>query len=536
MDSKKLFMLGFTAAGGAASMLTGCTDKQEEKRMNIIYIMCDDHSYQTISAYDNRYIETPNIDRIAEMGATFTRSYVANSLSGPSRACMITGKHSFANGFLDNETTFDGDQQTFPKLLQQAGYQTAMVGKWHLVSRPQGFDFWKILNGQGEYYNPNILSATDTVKMTGYATDVITDIALDWIDGRDKEKPFCLLLHHKAPHRSWEPDIQDLELFSDTDFPLPDNFYDDYEGRTAAGLSEMSIAEDMGLTRDLKIKPEVIGEPARPRMGMFRDRYTPEQRAAWNAHYDRVNEEFAKADPQGEELVQWKFNQYMRDYLRCITSVDRNVGRVLDYLEENNLMDNTVIVYTSDQGFYMGEHGWFDKRFMYEESMRTPMLVYYPGGVKGEVDHLVQNIDHAATFLEVAGVEVPSDIHGESLLPIYKGKNPKKWRDALYYHYYEFPSEHAVRKHFGIRTDRYKLIRFYWDERDEKKIDRAWGLKDREMALQQVNEWELYDLQEDPGEMNNIYGQPGTEELTATLKAKLKDLQASYGEAEFWCE
>jgi len=533
----------------AVGAVTGCSPRKGDaaKPMNIVYIMCDDHSYQTISAYDTRYINTPNIDRLANEGVRFNNSFVANSLSGPSRACIITGKHSFTNGFLDNSTTFDGDQQTYPKLLQQAGYQTACIGKWHLVSEPQGFDYWSILIGQGQYYNPDLISMGDTLQYHGYATNVITDVALDWLDGRDPDKPFCLLIQQKAPHRSWEPDSQDYDEFSDVDFPLPANYHDDYATRRAAGLAEMSITEDMGLYRDLKVwyenDPNVqasftypgMRNQSRPKYSVTR-RYDQEQLAAFEAHYDKVNEEFAKEKPQGEDLVQWKFNQYMRDYLRCIRSVDRNVGRVYDYLKEHDLLENTIIVYTSDQGFYMGEHGWFDKRFMYEESFRTPLIIRYPGGKKGEINQLVQNIDYGPTFLDLAGLDVPEDMHGVSFLPLLKGKNPKNWRTGLYYHFYEFAGEHAVRKHFGLRTDRYKLIRYYSDASDEEIIDnnRAWGMKNYENARIRVEDWELFDLQNDPSEMTNIYGQPGTESVTAELKAQLKELQASYGEAQFW--
>lgn len=528
MDKKRSLLLG-SLAGSALFSVVGCTVKQENKPLNIIYIMCDDHSYQTISAYDGRYIQTPNIDRIAQMGARFTNSFVSNSLSGPSRACLLTGKHSFANGFINNETRFNPSQQTFPKLLQGAGYQTAVVGKWHLVSAPEGFDFWKILDGQGQYYNPDILSAADTVRYEGYATDVVTDIALDWLESRDSEKPFCLLLHHKAPHRAWEPDVKDLDLFAETEFPLPDNFFDDYSGRQAAALAEMGVVGDLRMLEDLKIYRQ--GKDGVQKY--YTGRFTDEQRGKWDAHYDAVNEEFQSDAPVGKELVQWKFNRYMRDYLRCIASVDRNVGRVLDYLEQKGLLENTVVVYTSDQGFYMGEHGWFDKRFMYEESMRTPLLVYYPEGVRGDIDLAVQNIDYAPTFAQIAGLDLPEDMHGLSLLPLLKGEESPCWRDGVYYHYYEYPAEHAVRKHFGIRTDRYKLIRFYSDSTDAARVGRAW-LKDKEKALKEVNEWELYDLQEDPSEMNNIYGQEGTEELVADLKRRLKTLQAQYGESHFW--
>lgn len=510
-------VLCISLAGSAMFSLSGCNDKKEaDKPMNILYIMCDDHSYQTISAYDSRYINTPNIDRIASDGVRFTNSFVANSISGPSRACMLTGKHSLANGFTDNKSSFDGSQQTFPKLLQQQGYETAVIGKWHLTSEPTGFDHWDILIGQGDYYNPTFIRNGEKVQREGYATNVTTDLALEWLEnGRDAEKPFCLLLHHKAPHRTWMPDTCDLDLFSDKDFKLPETFYDDYAGRMAAAGQRMSISKDMDLVYDLKLadkENEIHSNPALEQAGRaIYNRMDSAQKAAWDAHYDKVIAQFKAANLSGKSLDEWKFRQYMRDYLRVITSVDRNVGRVLDYLEEKGLMDNTLIVYTSDQGFYMGEHGWFDKRFMYEESFRTPLLMRIPGGVKGDISAMVQNIDYAPTFLELAGAAVPEDIHGCSLLPLLKGEEWSPNREALYYHYYEFPDEHAVRPHYGVRTDKHKLIHFYGD----------------------VDSWELFDLNNDPYELNNIYAKEGTEQLTDSLKGILCRLQQLYGEDEY---
>ena len=550
---KKTFPLLPAVSGiTVLTALTGCTSRapqptadEPSKPMNILYIMCDDHSYQTISAYDQRFILTPNIDRIAADGVRFTNSFVANSLSGPSRACMLTGKHSHANGFTDNTVTFDGSQQTFPKLLQKAGYETAMIGKWHLVSQPTGFDYWDILVGQGMYYNPEFICNGQKVQRTGYATNITTELALDWLENKhDKSKPFCLLLHHKAPHRTWMPDSCDMELFSDRDFPLPDTFWDDYDGRPAAAAQEMHILRDMDLVYDLKLadkEGEIHGGGLE---GWGRTMYTsllnPNQKAFWDRHYDPVIEtfkdSFLRVAPNGSEetmspanggmkadarrLAQWKYNQYMRDYLRVITSIDRNVGRVLDYLEENGLMENTLIVYTSDQGFYMGEHGWFDKRFMYEESFRTPLLARLPGGRKGDIRQLVQNIDYAPTFLELAGVPIPDDIQGVSLLPLLQGRHPRHWRKALYYHYYEYPAEHAVRRHYGIRDSRYKLIHFYPATLDGIKV------KDT------IDNWELYDLKNDPQELHNLYGQPGTERLTRRLMKKLHKLQEQYDAPE----
>ena len=494
------------------SLLSLSCFSEEKKPMNILFIMSDDHSYQTISAYDNRYIETPNIDRISDEGMRFTKGFVANSISGPSRACVMTGKHSHVNGFMDNSDQFDGSQQTFPQLLQKAGYETAVIGKWHLGTDPIGFDYWKILIGQGDYYNTPFIDNGKRVKSSGYATNVTTDIALEWLGSRDKKaKPFCLMLHHKAPHRTWMPDTVDLSLYKDAVFPIPANFYDNYEGRVAAQNQKMSIDKDMDLIYDLKLadKENEIHSDSKGLENAGRRMYTrlnPAQKAAWDRHYDRVIEKFKKANLSGKALAEWKYQQYMKDYLRVITSVDRNIGRVLDYLEENKLSENTVVVYTSDQGFYMGEHGWFDKRFMYEESFRTPLLIRMPNGKNGDCDQLVQNIDFAPTFLDIAGVKVPKDMHGESLLPLLKGKKAKKWRKGLYYHYYEHPSEHSVNKHYGVRTDRYKLIYFYGD----------------------VDAWELYDLKNDPSEMNNIYGQVGTEKITKELFSELERLEKQY--------
>lgn len=513
--TKKFICLSM--AGTAIMPFASCGDKKAEKPMNILYIMCDDHSYQTLSAYDTTYIKTPNIDRIAADGVRFTNSFVANSISGPSRACMLTGKHSLANGFTDNKSFFDGGQQTYPKLLQKQGYETAVIGKWHLTSEPTGFNYWDILIGQGDYYNPTFIKNGETVQRKGYATNVTTDLAIEWLDSiRDKSKPFCLLLHHKAPHRTWMPDTCDFELFADSNFPLPATFYDNYEGRKAAAEQKMSISKDMDIIYDLKMADKDSAIHSRPDLEEWGRRIyrtmDAEQKAAWDAHYDKVIEKFKAAGLKGKALDEWKFQQYMRDYLRVITSVDRNVGTVLDYLEENGLMDNTLIVYTSDQGFYMGEHGWFDKRFMYEESFRTPLLMRLPGGVKGDVTELVQNIDYAPTILALAGVEIPEDIHGESLLPLLKGEAWNPSRKALYYHYYEFPDEHAVRPHYGIRTERYKLIHFYGED---------------------YSEWELFDLATDKNELKNIYGTAGTEQLTDSLKSVLRELQVLYGEEQF---
>lgn len=499
----------------AVGSLSSCTQKKEAdaKPYNIVYIMTDDHTAQMISCYDKRYVETPNLDRIAQDGVRFTNSFVANSLSGPSRACMITGKHSCANEFYDNTTcVFDASQQTFPKLLQQAGYQTALVGKWHLESLPAGFDYWQIVPGQGDYYNPDFITQNnDTIQKHGYITRLITDDAIDWMEHeRDKARPFCLLIHHKAVHRNWMADTCDLALYEDKTFPLPDNFFDDYHNRPAAAAQEMGIVRDMDMIYDLKMLRPDKKSRLKSLYESFLGRMDEEQRRAWDKFYSPVIDDFYNRKPSGKELAEWKFQRYMRDYMKTLKSLDDNVGRVLDYLQEAGLSDNTLVVYTSDQGFYMGEHGWFDKRFMYEESMRTPLIMRLPKGFdrRGDIGEMVQNIDYAPTFLELAQVPVPDDIQGVSLLPLLKGEQPDDWRKALYYHFYEYPAEHMVKRHYGIRTERYKLIHFYDD----------------------IDCWELYDLQNDPTEMNNLYGQDSCMALVRELKTELRALQEQYND------
>ena len=490
---------------------TSCGSKDNPQGpYNIVYIMTDDHTAQMMSCYDKRYVSTPNLDRIARDGVRFTYSFVANSLSGPSRACMLTGKHSSENRFFDNSTcVFDAAQQTFPKLLQKAGYQTAVVGKWHLGSLPTGFDYWEVIPGQGDYYNPSFITMQqDTIVERGYLTNIITDKRLEWIDKRDKQRPFCILIHHKAVHRNWFPELKYLNEYEDTTFPMPDTFYDDYEGRVAAAEQEMHILDDMDIIYDTKMLKDDVETHYKGAYLSFIGRLTPEERAQYDEAYAPIIKEFYEKQPQGKELAEWKYQRYMRDYAKVVKSLDDNVGRVLDYLKEQGLDKNTLVVYTSDQGFYMGEHGWFDKRFMYEESMRTPLIMDLPEGFdrKGDIVEMVQNIDYAPTFLELAGVDVPDDMHGESLVPLLKGESPKDWRSSLYYHFYEYPAEHMVKRHYGVRTDRYKLIHFYND----------------------IDEWELYDLHNDPQELNNLYGKEGYDEITKELRAELNRLQEQY--------
>ena len=414
-------------------------------------------------------------------------------------------------------------------MLQARGYQTGVVGKWHMKCDPKGFDFYHILWDQGEYYNPEFRSHDSQrkyVKEEGYATSLITDHAINFLEERDKEKPFCLLVHHKAPHRNWMPEPKYLDLYEDVEFPYPDTFKDDYATRTEpAHTQEMTIEKNMTLIYDLKVK-ELIGNEAYATewningLTASLDRMTEEQRAMWNAHYTPRNQKFISANLHGEELLRWKYQAYVKDYVRCIKSIDDEVGRLLDYLEKEGLMDNTVIVYTSDQGFYMGEHGWFDKRFMYEESFRTPLIIYHPKMKnRGVVNtDLVQNLDFAPTYLDIAGVEKPEAMSGTSLLPLLNGQTPEDWRQYLYYHYYDYPAQHRVRRHDGVADKRYKLIHFYGKGHGKDKA---------------VDCDELYDLETDPNELNNLYGNPAYQEVTDRLQNRLNEFRDALKVDEF---
>ncbi len=501
------------------------TSALAQQRPNILYIMTDDHTAQMMSCYDNRYVETPNLDRIARDGVRFVNSFVANSLSGPSRACMITGKHSHKNGFTNNEHgIFDGSQQTMPKLMQKAGYSTGLIGKWHLVSDPTGFDHYEIIPGQGEYYNPTFITM-DGQRHTekGYLTNLLTDKAISWMDEQQKtDKPFILFLHEKACHRDWLPELKYLRAYEDVTFPLPDNFDDDWDGRLAAQRQEMSIASNTDMTMDYDIKmfdPNVNTHLTATYLS-FIGRLESRERAIYDHFYDSLAVDFRSRHLTGRALKEFKFQRFMRDYAKVLKTFDDNVGRLLDYLDKTGLSENTLVVYTSDQGFYMGEHGWFDKRFMYEESFSTPLVMRMPTKwqgtlAKGDITEMVQNIDYAPTFLELAGAPIPEDIQGVSLLPLLRGEHPRNWRQSLYYHYYEYPAEHSVRRHYGVRTmDGWKLIHFY--------------PSDGERPAQQVDQWEMYNLNEDPTEMHNIYGQKGTEKQLKRLQKELVRLQKQY--------
>ncbi len=468
--------------------VTGAARAVAAQRPNIVWIFSDDHAPNAIGAYGGRLADcnlTPHIDRIAAQGIIFDRAYVGNSICAPSRATLLTGKHSHLNGKFTNGGGFNHDQQQFQKILQQHGYQTAMIGKIHLNGAMQGFDYWEVLPGQGRYTNPQFITAQGKTQYEGHSTDIVTDRALNWLEtGMDAGKPFMMMVHYKAPHRNWLPAERIIKEFRKRTFPEPETLFDDYSGRGAAAHEQaMSIAKTMRMSGDLKVKPG-------------------SERAAY----------LEKHKPEGQDLVRWKYQAYMQDYLGCVAGVDENIGRILAYLAEHDLEDNTVVMYSSDQGFYLGEHGWFDKRFMYEESFRCPLVVKWPGVVRpGQRNgDLVQNIDFAETFLDLAGAPIPDDMQGRSLVPLLRGETPGDWRRSLYYHYYEYPGAHSVRRHEGVFDGRHKLIRFY-----------GLGVPDGE-------EWELFDLDTDPREMTSIYGAPAQAAKIAELKAELKRLRAVY--------
>ena len=491
-----------------------CATKVAHKQPNIVFIMSDDHAYQAISAYGHGMNSTPNIDRIAQEGAIFKKGFVSNSICAPSRAVMLTGKHSHINGKVDNIQSFDWDQDNFAKSLQKAGYQTALVGKIHMDGLPQGFDYSNVLPGQGHYYNPEFIENGIKRQIPGYVTKITTDIALDWLENkREMDKPFLLLYHQKAPHRVWMPEKKYLELFDEKTFLPPSNFFDDYNGRPAAAAHEMGVEKDMDLVYDLKMldKEAVFQTKYRKHYQKMYDRMDAKQKKAWDHYYNPIIDKFKADSLEGKELALWKYDRYLKDYLRTIQSVDDGVGEVLDYLEENGLTENTIVVYTSDQGFYLGEHGWFDKRFMYEESFRTPVLMKYPNEIKAGtvIDEMIQNLDFAPTFLDYSGVEIPNDIQGESFRNLLLGEE-KEWRDAIYYTYYEYPGEHNVARHRGVRTDRYKLIHFYYD----------------------MDIWELYDLEKDPSEMHNVYNKPDYAKIQAAMHIKLNEVKEKYADTE----
>ncbi|MFD0715368.1 sulfatase [Paenibacillus sp. GCM10027626] len=454
------------------------------KQPNILFIMSDDHASHAISSYGSVINHTPNIDRIAEGGIRFDNCFCTNSICAPSRATILTGVYNHINGVKTLDDHLDGTMMNFPKLLQQAGYETAIIGKWHLGhggnSDPTGFHYWNVLPDQGDYFDPEFIEMGKTKRINGYVTDIITAMSIDWIKKRDKNKPFMLMCHHKAPHRSWLPSPKYADLYKDADIPEPPTFHDDYSTR-----AEAARAARMRIGRDL-LKKDVKGEP-----------------------------------PQNSspgQIKSWNYQRYIKDYLRCVASIDESVGLLLDTLQDEEIWNNTIVVYTSDQGFFLGDHGWFDKRFMYEESLRMPLLIQYPQEIKaGSVSRdMVLNVDFAATFLEAAGVAVPEEMQGRSMRPVWSGHTPPDWRTSMYYRYWmHLDKEHSVYSHYGIRTHDYKLIYYYADA-----LGTTGSLDERKPA-----EWELFDLKKDPCEMNNVYGAAEYASVIALLKQELLALQ-----------
>lgn len=507
--------------GMLAVLLTTVLYTQAQNRPNIIFILSDDHAYQATSAYGNKLVQTPNIDRIANAGALLNNNFVANSICGPSRATLLTGKYSHQNGYTLNEKRYDVNQTNFPALLQQGGYQTAWIGKLHLGSLPVGFDYFNILPGQGQYYNPEFINnQNDTIQYKGYVTNLISDFFFDWLQKRDTSKPFFAVVGEKATHREWLPDVQDLGAYDNIEFPLPDDFFDNYDSRLAAQDQDMTIDKTMLLDLDLKVhqkfgkalKDAADASPNKKYVNRGYARLDDEQALAFEKYYGKISADFDAKQLSGRELVKWKFQRYLKDYYATAKAMDRNIGRILDYLDSTGLSKNTVVIYASDQGFYLGEHGWFDKRFIYEQSLKTAFLAKYPGVIKPgtKVDGFVSNVDWAPTILDFAGIKAPGDMQGRSFLSLLKGKEPKDWRKDVYYHYYEYPQPHHVSPHFGIRAKDFVLVRFYTG----------------------VESWELFDLKKDPGEKRNVYKEGKYAPVVKDLKERLKRLIVEYDDKE----
>lgn len=501
-------LLNSLALFTTGTSILGCTSEKEESiQPNILFIFSDDHASHAIGAYGpkhnnpelHKFVQTPNLDRLAQEGMLFTNVFCGNSICGPSRATILTGKHSHLNGMLNNDTIFNNAQQTFPKLLQQCGYETAWIGKWHLFSEPAGFDHWQILDNpgqQGSYYNPVIGTLEGQEEVTGHTATIITDRAINWLKSqRNTAKPFFLAYSHKTPHREWLPGPDEFSLYKDVDLPMPSNFYDDYSTRSSAlKVQEMEVANDMN-EQDLKLVPPAY--------------LNEEQLELFRNAYEEENEAFRKANLTGKAKAEWHFQRYVKDYLRSVTSMDKEIGRMLQYLEEAGLAENTIVIYSSDQGFYLGDHGWYDKRWMYEESLRMPLIIRWPGNTApaSTNDHIIQNTDYAATFLDMAGLPIPGDIQGQSIVPLLRNGNPDNWRDVAYYHYYAYPDWHMVQPHYGIRSDCYKLIHFYT-----------------------TDEWELFDLQEDPDEMTNEYLNPEYRDVVNAMEERLEKERIALGD------
>jgi N-acetylglucosamine-6-sulfatase len=488
-----------------------------QTRPNIVFIFSDDHALQAIGAYGSKVNRTPHIDRLAHEGALYVNSFCANSICGPSRACILTGKHSHLNGFLRNGDRFDGEQTTFPKILSNAGYHTAMIGKWHLGTNPTGFDYWEILPGQGSYYNPDFIQMDGSRKRyQGYCTDQITDLAINWMEEqKDSDKPFLLMCQHKAPHRNWSPHPRHFGKYPMGTIPEPDSLFDDYAGRSALlKENEMTLKDHFHWGHDSKFHGDnLFTQHFGPLGNGEYRRMDPEQKATWDAYYEPQNQAFIQKMKDGElsekEITQWKYQRYMHDYLGSVQAVDDSVGRILDYLDQNQLSENTIVIYSSDQGFYLGEHGWYDKRWMFEESLKMPFLVRWPGKIKPGTrsQALIQNIDYGPTFLDIAGADIPEAMQGRSLKPLFEnggGRTPD-WRDAIYYAYYENAAVHAVPIHDGIRTARHKLMYF-----------------------PRNGEWNLFDLITDPHEMKSVHQETAYAPIMKALQQRYQDMKGFY--------
>lgn len=500
-------------------VLLSASTSVADDRPNILFLFSDDHAIKSISAYGGplaKIAPTPNIDRIANEGAIFENSFCANSLCGPSRACILTGKHSHKNGFMRNGNSFDATQWTVAKELQKGGYNTAVIGKWHLKSNPVGFDHWEVFPGQGSYFNPvfNQMDGSQK-KFEGYATDLTTKKAIDWLDGRDTSKPFFLMCQHKAPHRTFAPALRHLGSFDDVEIPEPGSLFDDYKNRSKTlAENEMEIDRHMDWAYDLKIRKDERGDVKLPKPDRYGsseyNRMTDDQKKVWDAHFSPANQKFLADFKAGrlseKEVVQWKYRRYMRNYLSTVKSVDESIGQMLKYLDDNDLAKNTIVIYSSDQGFFLGEHGWYDKRWMFEEAFRMPFLARWPSVIKAgsQPKQLIQNIDYAPTFLDIANLETPAEVQGRSLVPLLKGE-ANDWRKSLYYAYYEL-GEHAVPQHYGVRTENHKL--FY---------------------IPESQEWNLFDLQNDPNEMNSVHDDASYKEIRANLQKELARLRTEFG-------
>ncbi|TWT67389.1 sulfatase family protein [Allorhodopirellula solitaria] len=481
---------------------TAPTAIADEQRPNIVFLFSDDLTTQAISAYQYGLDlpPTPNFDRLAKEGMLFENSFCGNSICTPSRATVMTGLHSHKNGIVHLRGALDPQRPTWPKKLHQSGYATAVFGKWHMKTKPNGFDDWEVFGGQGSYYNPDLYGPEGKRRVEGHSTDIVTDIALDWLDNRDQNKPFALLIQHKAPHRNWKPSIQELELYRDITFSEPPSLFDNYESRVAASNHKMGIDEHMTMASDLMLFQGDEDKQINRVLG----RLTPDQRKAYLAAFESENAAFIADPPTGKDLVRWKYQRYMQNYLRCVAGVDRNVGKVLDRLDALNLSENTIVVYCADQGFYLGEHGWFDKRWAYEESLKMPLIVRWPGKVEPGTrsQAMVQNIDYAPTLLDAAGVKTDWDVDGISLMPLLSngGATPDDWRKTIYYRYID--GGHGVAQHSAIRTNTHKLLHFDQPRNEAEK----------------ASIWELYDLQNDPQEMTNLAGDPAHAEKLESMK------------------